>query len=78
MKPYLDEHGISIKQNGCIVNSGTNIRWQIIIGFCNYGTIEIDGLTTHLDLIILKRLSLILFTMGNLMTLIIDHIQKMI
>jgi hypothetical protein len=56
MKPYLDEHGISIKQNGCIVNSGTNIRWQIIIGFCNYGTIEIDGLTTHLDLIILKRL----------------------
>jgi hypothetical protein len=78
MKPYLDEHGISIKQNGCIVNSGTNIRWQIIIGFCNYGTIEIDGLTTHLRFNHLEKAVVDIIYMGNLMTLIIDHIQKMI
>jgi len=48
MKPYLDEHGISIKQNGCIVKSDDDLRCQIMFDFSNYGTIEIQAVFTVL------------------------------
>ena len=48
MKPYLDEHGISIKQNGCIVKSDDDLRCQIMFNFNNYGTIEIQSVSTLL------------------------------
>jgi hypothetical protein len=48
MKPYLDEHGITIKQNGSIVKSDDDLRCQIMFNFNNYGTIEIQAVFTVL------------------------------